>query len=90
MLGWRGQIGIIRGMGQGEDQVLIQWSVDYIREYQMANEIPVIAKNVGCQSWIPPADPVYEVNVDGVIFQTKLQAGIGVIVRDSQGMCSLQ
>ena len=77
-------------MGQGEDQVLIQWSVDYIREYQMANESPVIAKNVGCQSWISPADPVYKVNVDGAIFQTQLQAGIGVIVRDNQGMCSLQ
>ena len=70
------------------NQVLIQRSVDYIREYLTANENPVIAKDVGCQNWIPPADHEYKVNVEGAIFQTQHQAGIGpigVLVHDSQG-----
>ena len=38
------------------NQIVIQWSVDYIREYQTDNEIIVIVKDIGYQSWIPPAD----------------------------------
>lgn len=68
------------------NQVVIQRSIDYIREYQTANENPVIAKDVGYQTWIPSADYVYKVNEDGVIFQTQHQAGIGVLVHGSQGM----
>ena len=59
------------------NQVVIQRSVNYIREYHTANENTVIAKDVGCQNWIPPADHVYKVNVGKAIFQTQHQAGIG-------------
>ena len=40
------------------NQIVIEWSVVYIREYQTDNEITVIDKDIGYQSWIPPANPV--------------------------------
>ena len=40
------------------NQIVIEWSVVYIREYQTDNEITVIVKDIGYQSWIPPANPV--------------------------------
>ena len=34
---------------------------------------------------MPLVDLVYKVNVDGTVFLSQKQAGIGVIIRDSQG-----
>lgn len=34
---------------------------------------------------MPLIDPVYKINVDGVVFSSQKQARIGVIIRDSQG-----
>ena len=70
------------------NQIVIQ--VDYIREYQTDNEITVIVKDIGYQSWIPPADPVYKVNVDGATFQTQyVEHYITCIKKSPYLTCSL-
>ena len=34
------------------------------------------------QSWRPPVPPLYKVNVDGVIFLSQHETGVGFVVRD--------
>ena len=36
--------------------------------------------------WLPPSPNQYKVNSDGAIFQDSGSTGLGVVVRDSEGM----
>ena len=36
--------------------------------------------------WCPPLENMYKVNVDGVVFSAKKEAGIGIVVWDCQGL----
>ena len=38
------------------------------------------------QSWLPPSDPLYKVNVDGAVFKARNESEVGAIVRDANGM----
>ena len=38
------------------------------------------------QSWLPPSDPLYKVNVDGAVFKARNESGVGAIVRDANGL----
>ena len=38
------------------------------------------------QRWRPPIPPLYKVNVDGAIFLSQHETGVGFIVRDGQGL----
>ena len=66
-------------------EALFQWSCQYLQEFQEANQadpIPVVPQVVR-QS--PPPTARYKVNVDSAIFSAKKSAGVGVMIRDSNG-----
>ena len=44
----------------------------------------MLAKSIVLK-WVPPPQGWFKVNVDGAIFKKTNKAGIGVVVRDSQG-----
>ncbi|KAK9988485.1 hypothetical protein SO802_028724 [Lithocarpus litseifolius] len=38
------------------------------------------------QKWAPPVAGIYKFNFDGAIFESSARAGLGVVVRDAEGM----
>lgn len=47
---------------------VVQWSVQYIREFQEVNVAAMLKLPMLCSVWAPPVSPLYKVNVDGAIF----------------------
>ena len=56
-------------------------------EYQSVNESPKAAQEstLVTVKWSPPPQGLYNVNVDGAVFTTRKQTGIGVIIRNDAG-----
>ena len=38
------------------------------------------------QRWLPPSNQLYKVNVDGAVFKERKESGVGVIIRDVNGL----
>ena len=49
------------------------------------DEEPVIAQNPVQPKWSAPAQPRYKANFDGALFKSSNSAGLGVIIRDTNG-----
>ena len=60
----------------------------WLLEFQEAtvSALPWMSDPVLQQSWLPPSDPLYKVNVDGAVFKARNEFGVGAIVRDANGM----
>lgn len=64
---------------------LFQWSHQYLQEFQEANQLvpsTVMPRVVG---WSRPPIARYKVNVDGEVFSAQKCAGVGVMIRYSNG-----
>ena len=75
--------------GNGKQgRVILKTSLHLVDEYQAANEvsqdIALMAKPM--ITWRPPARDQFKVNVDGAVFKNRKRAGIGVVIRDKNGV----
>ena len=62
-------------------------AVDRLHEIQMAQDYSVQQQVVAHPThWLPPPPNQYKANSDGAIFKDSGTAGLGVVVRDSEGM----
>ena len=64
---------------------LVQWSRQYLQEFQAVNQVvssPVVPRVVG---WSPPPTARYKVNVNDAIFLAQKCFGAGVMIKDSTG-----
>ena len=60
-------------------------------QFKEANEATIATTPVqfefGLQhTWLPPSNQLYKVNVDGAIFKERNELGVGVIIRDDNGL----
>ncbi|KAL0015646.1 hypothetical protein SO802_002715 [Lithocarpus litseifolius] len=47
---------------------------------------PTQTESLVQQRWWPPSSQLYKVNVDGVVFKAQRESGVGVIIRDANGL----
>nr|POF20844.1 serine carboxypeptidase-like 18 [Quercus suber] len=72
--------------GFPNDQVM-QRAVAALMEYRTATPLVQVAEVRTRTRWkAPPSDEFSKVNFDGAIFKEKDKAGIGVVIRDCQGL----
>ena len=67
------------------DQVL-QRAIDSLLEFRAAQLRKQPTPPRPLVKWSPPVEEYYKVNFDGTVFRGEEKAGIGVIIRNSQGM----
>ena len=67
------------------DQVL-QRVIDSLLEFRAAQSRKQPTPPRPLVKWSPPVEEYYKVNFDGAVFRGEEKAGIGVIIRNSQGM----
>ena len=53
---------------------------------QMRPLLPVQSEPVFQRTWLPPSNQLYKVNVDGAVFKDRNESGVGVIIRDVNGL----
>ena len=63
----------------------------WLLQFKEANEAttataPVQSESGLQQTWLPPSNQLYKVNVDGVIFKERNESGVGVIICDVNGL----
>ena len=75
------------GIGK-QGRVILKSALHLVEEYQMANGASMVAAPVARPmiTWRPPAHDQYKVNVDGAVFKHRSQVGIGVVIRDKNGV----
>ena len=84
--------------GEGKTgQAMTLWSAHYLQEYRSATNscfqatsdpvqhIPDAQQQPLLSAWLPPSAGLFKINVDGALFSSKKQAGIGVVIRDVEG-----
>ena len=62
-------------------------AVERTKEFHSAQEEPrnqIMVPHL--THWLPPSPSVYKVNFDGATFSDIATAGLGVVVRDSEGL----
>ncbi|XP_075662925.1 uncharacterized protein LOC142632390 [Castanea sativa] len=61
-------------------------AVDRLQEFQMTQDSSLLQRTMAQPThWLPPPPSQYKANCDGAIFQDTSSAGLGVVVRDSDG-----
>ena len=70
---------------------LCQHASLWLLQYQEANNatvatVPMQYEPVIQRSWLPPSNQLYKVNVDEVVFKERNEFGVGVIIRDVDGL----
>ena len=63
----------------------------WLLQFKEANEATTAMTPVQFESglqhtWLPPSNQLYKVNVDGAIFKERNELGVGVIIRDVNGL----
>ena len=66
------------------DQVLHQ-AKERLREFALHNTVHTIPVRRQPTRWLPPDRPLYKLNFDGALFAAEQCAGLGVILRNSEG-----
>nr|POE52452.1 hypothetical protein CFP56_74007 [Quercus suber] len=82
---WYNRNEVRHGKIKKSAMAFVQWSRQYLRESQAANQVvssPVVPRVVG---WSPPPTARYKVNIDGSVFSAQKCAGVGVMIKDSNG-----
>ncbi|KAK0600445.1 hypothetical protein LWI29_015099 [Acer saccharum] len=68
---------------------VVSWSKDFLQEYRKSNiEIrrEVVSNNIRRGRWIPPEKDDYKANCDAVLDQGKGTVGIGMVIRNCEGL----
>ena len=66
---------------------IVQWMSQYLAKYLAANDSPRLTSlETPIPHWTRPTGLRYKVNVDGAVFKSQKTAGVGVVVRDSNGL----
>ena len=73
-------------LGRRTAAQIARWTKDYLEEFQTANHRPQHFQYQQTTSWSLPHPRWYRINVDGAIFESLNEVGIGVIIRDHYGL----
>ena len=73
------------GGAKKTSQGLLQWSLDYLAEYQACSLEPASSKTTVAVNWTPSSPNRYKINVDGAVFKAQKAARVGVLIRDANG-----
>ena len=65
---------------------IAQHAYQSLQEFRSAQPMKSMAATSGLVRWQPPPAILIKVNFDGAVFKDDERAGIGVVVRDSQGL----
>ena len=65
--------------------MLVDFSLDYLREYQLCCEKLAAILTKEKPKWRPPQQGSYKVNVDNAVFATQRATGLGVLIKDVEG-----
>ena len=61
-------------------------ATERLQEFQAARSDQILTnQRIGFTSRVPPPNPLLKVNFDETVFQDTYHAGIGVVIRDSEG-----
>ena len=66
-------------------QQVVYGALDFLAKFQECGCAASGPSTKTQTSWTPPPHTRYKINVDGVVFVAQKSAGIGVIIRDSDG-----
>lgn len=61
---------------------IVKRAQDYIDEFQTANLKHSQVREEEQSRWPPLEPPWYEVNIDGTVFSSTKEAGVGIVARD--------
>ena len=64
---------------------IIGFARDYIRDFNKLIMIPPCSRHAVQRRWCPPTPNYWKVNFDGAMFGEFDEAGIGVVIRNSNG-----
>ena len=66
-------------------QIFVE-ATERLQEFQAARSDQILTnQRIGFTSWVPPPNPLLKVNFDETVVQDMYHAGIGVVIRDSEG-----
>ena len=77
---WTNKNDVRHGGLRNNGQKLFQWCSFCLEEFWVATVVP--PKPIPLE---PPTAPTYKVNVNGAVFSSQKEAGVGVIIRDHVG-----
>lgn len=75
---WTNWNDVIHGGKRKNGKQLLQWCQQYLSEYWARVEVPVKDHQVLESKWLPLIEPSYKVNVDGAIFESQKEVGVGL------------
>ena len=65
---------------------IFSWASELLKEFQDVNKkVPQVVARSEDIRWKPPAYGLYKINFDGALFADQACAGLGVVIRDSEG-----
>uniref|UniRef100_A0A7N2RE41 RNase H type-1 domain-containing protein n=1 Tax=Quercus lobata TaxID=97700 RepID=A0A7N2RE41_QUELO len=64
---------------------LVNSALEYLREYELYCEKPVVAPTKEQPKCRPPWQGRYKINVNGTVFAAQKAVGVGVLIRDAEG-----
>ena len=74
--------------GKGKaGRTVLRNALHLVEEFLSATEVKTehLVEPMPVVSWQPPCQGYYKVNIDGVVFSDRKQAGVGVLIRDGAG-----
>ena len=84
---WTNRNEVRNGKRKWTRRDIVQWTSQYIAKYLAANDSPRLTSlETPIPHWTRPTGLRYKVNVDGAVFKSQKTAGVGVVVRDSNGL----
>ena len=84
---WANRNEVRNGKRKRTGRDIVQWTSQYLAGYLAANDSPrFTSPETLIPHWTPPMGLRYKVNVDGAVFRSQKTAGVGVVVRDSNGL----
>nr|XP_023888919.1 uncharacterized protein LOC112000982 [Quercus suber] len=75
----------VGGVKKSSQQV-VYGALDFLAEFQEGGCTVFVLSTNNQTNWLPPPPTRYKINVDGAVFAAQKLVGIGVIVRDLDGV----
>ena len=82
---WTNQNKFRVGSVKKSSQQVAYDALEFLMEFQESNCVASSLSTTTQFSWTPPPPTRYKINVDGAVFAAQKSAGIGVIIKDSDG-----